>query len=81
MKQFTETCVFCGQIVPGKKPTNADRIRAMSDEELAVTIMCPNEICMAEIPCDHGDDKNCCQCCLDWLNQEVTFEEPGSEVT
>ncbi|HCA29495.1 MAG TPA: hypothetical protein DEP23_08000 [Ruminococcaceae bacterium] len=81
MKQFTETCVFCGQIVPGRKPTNADRIRAMSDEELAVTIMCPNEIGMAEIPCDHGDDKNCCQCCLDWLNQEAAQEEPAQEVT
>lgn len=52
-----------------KPPTNADLIRGMSDEELAVTLMCPNEMGMAEIPCDRGDDKNCCACLLDWLRQ------------
>lgn len=51
------------------KPTNGDRIRSMSDEELAVTLMCPNEMGVAEIPCDHSDDKNCCRCLLDWLRQ------------
>lgn len=30
-----ETCLFCGRVMPGKIPTNADRIRSMSDEELA----------------------------------------------
>lgn len=50
-------------------PTNADRIRAMSDEELAVTLMCPNEMGLAEIPCDHDDGKNCCVCLLNWLKQ------------
>lgn len=55
---------------PEKKPlTNADRIRSMSNEELAVTLMCPNEMGMVEIECDHSDDKNCCKCLLDWLNQ------------
>lgn len=52
--------------------TNGDTIRGMSNEELAVTLMCPNEMGMAEIECDHSDDKNCCQCLLDWLNQEET---------
>lgn len=54
--------------------TNADRIRAMSDEELAVTLMCPNEMGMADIPCDQ---KNCCKCLLDWLRQpeEATHAE------
>lgn len=50
---------------------NADLIRGMSNEELAVTLMCPNEMGVAEIPCDHSDDKNCCKCLLDWLNAEV----------
>lgn len=52
-----------------KALTNADRIRAMGDEELAVTLMCPNEMGLAEIPCDHDDGKNCCVCLLNWLKQ------------
>lgn len=54
--------------------TNGDRIRSMTDEELAVTLMCPNEMGMAEIKCDHSDDKNCCRCLLDWLNQPEEAE-------
>ena len=50
--------------------TNYDLLKNMSIEEMAVTIMCPNEMGMAEIECDHSDDKNCCQCCLDWLKSE-----------
>lgn len=49
--------------------TNYDLIRKMSVEEMAVTIMCPNDMGMAEIECDKGDDRNCRQCCLDWLNR------------
>ena len=30
-----ETCVFCGRDIPGKRSANGDRIRNMSDEELA----------------------------------------------
>lgn len=52
------------------KRTNADRIRAMSDEELAASIMCPNEIGLAEIECDKSDDCDCYQCCLNWLQQK-----------
>lgn len=46
--------------------TNADRIRAMSDEEL-VDWICG--ICPTSVPfdCDHG----CKICWLDWLQQEV----------
>lgn len=50
--------------------TNGDRLRQMSDEELAVTIMCPNEMGMAEIACDHSDSCDCCKCCLDWLKEK-----------
>ena len=50
--------------------TNGDRIREMSDEELAVTLMCPNDMGMADIPCTHSDSCNCRQCLLDWLKQE-----------
>ena len=53
------------------RPTNADRIRAMTDEELAKYMGdvqtwggCPN----------HGArncTENCADCWLDWLKQEV----------
>lgn len=54
-----------------KKRTNADKIRAMSDEELAAVIMCPYAM---------GDDceefaksigSTCNECCLKWLRSEA----------
>lgn len=54
-----------------KKPqTNADRIRSMTDEELAVNMMCPNENGLAEIDCDKNDNCNCYECLLKWLKAE-----------
>jgi hypothetical protein len=50
--------------------TNYEVLKNMSIEEMAVTIMCPNEMGMAEIECNHDDNCNCCQCCLKWLMQE-----------
>lgn len=50
--------------------TNYERIRNMSMEEMAATLMCPNEMGMAEIECDHSDSKNCCQCLLNWLKED-----------
>lgn len=49
--------------------TNADRIRNMTDEELAIIIMCPydgtkNADCFME-------GRNCIQCCMEWLQAEV----------
>lgn len=55
-------------------PTNADRIRAMSDEELAMTMMCPNENGLAEIDCDKSDSRNCYECLLKWLQEKVEDE-------
>lgn len=52
--------------------TNADRIRAMTDEELAEFLndvnMCLCSFAMGKSPCD-GEN---CPCWLDWLKQEVT---------
>lgn len=49
--------------------TNGDRIRAMSDEELAAVIMCP---------CDNQtglcSEVGCIACCLDWLKQPAEVE-------
>ena len=56
-----------------RKKTNADRIRSMTDEELALAIMCPaeydsnfnkNEKCNGEM------NKNCYECSLKWLRAE-----------
>lgn len=51
----------------GKKQTNADRIRSMTDEELAIHMMCPNEMGLAEIEYDKSDSCNCYECLLNWL--------------
>lgn len=50
--------------------TNADRIRSMTDEELAIHMMCPNEMGLAEIECDKIDCCNCYECLLKWLRAE-----------
>ena len=54
-----------------EKMTNADRIRSMSDEDLAMNMMCPNENGLAEIDCDKCDNCNCYECLLKWLQSEV----------
>ena len=54
------------------KKTNADRIRAMTDEELAHWIVemkitgCPED----QISTMWCDDMSCVDCWLDWLKQE-----------
>lgn len=53
-----------------KPQTNADRIISMTDEELAVNMMCPNENGLAEIDCDKNDNCNCYECLLKWLRAE-----------
>ena len=57
--------------------TNYERIKNMSIEEMAVTLMCPNEMGMAEIECDYSDSKNCCQCLLGWLKKDEENAEEG----
>lgn len=54
-----------------KKQTNADRIRAMSDEELATLLesKCPTAKC-PNLVMTSGSDQ-CYRCWLDWLGQEV----------
>ena len=61
-----EVCIpeFCDAYDP-KIETNADRIRAMGNEELAKIIMCPYNN-------DHNScvpGSNCLDCCLKWLQQ------------
>ena len=72
MPSYSATCVECGLTRKNYKPvTNADRIRSMTDEELAQYMGdvqtwggCPN----------HGArncTENCADCWLDWLKQEA----------
>ena len=48
--------------------TNADRIRSMTDEELALVVMCPADITLRDTECDQHN--NCTECTLNWLQRE-----------
>lgn len=50
------------------KQTNADCIRNMTDEELAMAIMCPAEFTGSDKVCDFSHD--CKDCTLAWLQKE-----------
>lgn len=53
-----------------RKPmTNADRIRSMTDEELAEILNCHN-FCARNFDCENGK-RPCQECNLDWLKQEA----------
>lgn len=56
-----------------KTMTNADRIRAMSDKELAEVIMCPYD---ADPDLCTRPGGQCFECSLKWL-QEPAMEEPN----
>lgn len=66
------TCKTADTCEWATKPlTNADRIRAMTDEELAMLLnpTCPTGECPDNLPWDQAHD--CYKCWLDWLKQEV----------
>ena len=73
MPTYSATCVECGLSRKNFKPiTNADRIRAMTDEELAnwyFNEFFPNAPYCNKLECYR--DSPCEQCLLDWLKQEV----------
>lgn len=52
--------------------TNADKIRAMSEEELATAIMCPVDSGLTDMSCSYkGDEYDCIRCCEEWLKEEA----------
>lgn len=55
--------------------TNADRVRNMSNELLAFTVMCPNEIFDDQVECKKAEGMNCKKCTYEWLNQEESDGE------
>jgi len=71
---YSATCVECGIANKNYKPiTNADRIRSLSDEELAKKLSgraeCPDKT--------HMDNctEQCEACWLDWLKSPVEVEK------
>lgn len=64
----------CFEIVKECRPqTNADRIRSMTDEELALAIVCPAEYDLnfnKNEKCNGEMNKNCYECSLKWLQEE-----------
>ena len=58
----------CIQFEVEKKQTNADRIRAMSDDELAKTLSGEEIYPWCTKPCEYD---NCTDCVLAWLKQEA----------
>mgnify|MGYP001657785990 CR=1 FL=1 len=65
-----EPCYRCDS-----RKTNADRIRNMSDEELAESNLCPHMVNWKRGnygTCVHPNDKDACKkCMLDWLQSEA----------
>lgn len=62
----------CGNWIqkPGEPPTNADHIRAMSDEELAKLLLdgCRGSKCDSQTQNEYGS-VNCFECRMTWLQQ------------
>lgn len=71
-----DVCPVCGKpSTIGKPQTNADRIRAMSDEELAELMEDKGDCPPIECPHDGEGAKvtrlDCKACWLDWLKKKV----------
>ena len=66
-KGIVSYCDFDG--CEEKKPSNADRIRAMTDEKLADTIAHKADACLN---CTSDGLDTCKSCWLDWLKQEAS---------
>ena len=49
---------------------NADRIRAMSDEELAEIIKCPHDMHLGDCRAEENETIPCSECILEWLKSE-----------
>lgn len=61
---------------------NYEQYRNMTIEQVAFTMMCPNESGLGLIDCDRSDARNCFMCCLEWLKQPAaTCRECGCTAT
>ena len=66
-----EPCINCKRNAEDhyEPMTNGDYIRSLSNTDLSMIVMCPNEIGFNEVEC-HKDDKFCRECTFNWLEQE-----------
>ena len=79
-KYSDDTCTsYCVEgPCPYDTPTNADHIRAVSDEELAeFAIMSSKFFCTRKEPAPCEKPMSCTECALDWLRQP--WEEETDE--
>lgn len=63
---------LCRSDCTDKHPSNADRIRSMTDKELAEWLNSNHRLCPPHLI--HGGctyDKGCGNCWIDWLQQEA----------
>lgn len=58
--------------------TNADKVRGMTNEELAWIIECPysrtQELCSVADADDDDDEPGCLECCRKWLESDAGDE-------
>ena len=72
IREIKVRCAACGHLTRIPTVTNADRIRASTDEELVKWIVCPKRgkidlwACSPSIQCD--------DCIREWLKQEAEDE-------
>ena len=66
-----DTALVCVDRVIGKPMTNADRIRAMTDEELVNVVPCPLGFSMFRCPIE----RQCGPCKREWLKQPAEEDD------
>ncbi len=72
--KYTSWCNAEG-LCEDREPSNADRIREMSDEELSEIIICPKQVCdKVHILVGRTD---CNACLLEWLKQPAEVTDNG----
>lgn len=84
VKPWYETCPMSNVAAERKQMTNADRIRAMTDEELGEHLhdigwdchLCAEHRRLDNEPLLRGEkcDEKCVEHCLEWLKQPVKEE-------
>ena len=70
-RKFSDNTAFSYCVMgpcPEQKLSNADRIRSMSDEELAKWMLSPG-ICIRDFADVKCDGVSCKECRIDWLRQ------------
>ena len=73
---YASGCPYFEDCLSEAKKTNADRIRSMSDEELAKLLLdgCRGSECDKQPHNEYGS-VNCFQCRMDWLHQSTEAKQ------